>query len=157
MISAPGTILGGLRAKRKLCPGMYSQQRGPEVLVVGDLPLTIHRDSYRPTDKPECMVRRSIASRCVSSKSHVHHPSVATIHDFRCNQDTAVVWKFAHLVHILVVAGIDNRVHLTRIYAPHCTRGGAGPTTQSDSQTGFTLPLVLHRPMRTVRQQPARK
>ena len=30
--------------------------------VVGDLPLTIHRDSFRPTDKSECMVRRSSAN-----------------------------------------------------------------------------------------------
>ena len=95
--------------------------------------------------------------RCVSPKSTSITRASPQCRDFRCNQDTALVWKFAHLVHILVAAGIDNRVHLTRIYAPHCTHGGAGPTTQSDSQTGFTLPLVLHQPMRTVRQQPARK
>ena len=63
-----------------------------------------------------------------------------------CNHDAAVIEKSANLLHILPAAGIDSRVHLTRIHAPHCTRGGSGPATQSDSQTGFTLPLVLHRP-----------
>ena len=30
--------------------------------LLGDLPLTIRRDSSRPTDKPEYTVRRSVAS-----------------------------------------------------------------------------------------------
>src|SRR5664279_4769504 len=68
-------------------------------------------------------------------------------------RDTAVVWKFAHLVHILVAAGIDRRVHLTRIHAPHGTHGGAGPTTQSDSQTSDTLLVGLLRSVRTARQR----
>ena len=66
--------------------------------------------------------------------------------DFRCNQDTAVVWKFrtsgAH--------SRRSRNRQPRAFDSHpCAalqRGGAGPATQSDSQTGFTLPLVLHRP-----------
>ena len=86
--------------------------------------------------------------RCVSPKSTSITRASPQCRDFRCNQDTAVVWKFAHLVHILVAAGIDNRVHLTRIHATHCTHGAAGPTTQSDSQTGFTLPLVLDERLR---------
>jgi len=69
----------------------------------------------------------------------------------------SAVWKFAHLVHILVAAGIDSRVHLTRILTQHFARGGADLTTQSESQTSYTLHLVLHHPMHTVRQQPARK
>ena len=84
--------------------------------------------------------------RCMSPKSTSITRASPQCHDFRCNRDTAVVWKFARLLNILVAAGIDNRVHLTRIHAPHCTHGGAGPTTQFDSQTGFTLPLVLHQP-----------
>ena len=55
-----------------------------------------------------------------------------------------------------VANGIDNRVHLTRIHAPHCTHGGAGPITQSDSQTSDTLPGGLLRSVRTARQRLAR-
>lgn len=39
-------------------------------LVVGDLPLTTHRDSFRPTDKSECMVRRSSASGARVLRAH---------------------------------------------------------------------------------------
>jgi|HubBroStandDraft_6_1064221.scaffolds.fasta_scaffold559399_2 hypothetical protein len=61
------------------------------------------------------------------------------------------------LVHLLVAAGIDSRVHLTRILTQYFARGGADLSTQSESQTSCTLHLVLHQPMYTVRQQPARK
>jgi hypothetical protein len=82
--------------------------------------------------------------QCMSPKSTSITRASPQCHDFRCNQDTAIVWKFAHPVHILVAAEIDSRAHLTRIHAPHCTHGGAGPTTQSDSQTSDTLPLIWH-------------
>src|SRR5208337_4761798 len=94
---------------------------------------------------------------CMSPKNTSITRASPQCHDFRCNQDTAIVWTFAHPVHILVAAGIDSRVHLTRIHAPHCTHGGAGPTTQSDSQTSDTLLLIWHQPMHTVRRRPARK
>ena len=52
--------------------------------------------------------------------------------------------------------GIDSRVLLMRNLAQHRAHGGADrPTTQCDSQIGFNLPSVLHRPVHTVRQQPA--
>jgi len=44
-----------------LCADVGLGQLSPSP-VVGDLPLTIHRDSSRPTDKSGCMFRRSSAS-----------------------------------------------------------------------------------------------
>src|ERR1035438_2555194 len=50
-----------------------------------------------------------------------------------------------------------GRLHLMRIpYIAVCTRRRRS-TTQFESRTALTLPLVLHQPMHTVRQQPARK
>src|SRR5271157_4356463 len=90
---------------------MTARTEVPRSLVVGDLPLTIHPDSSRPTYKPKCMVAaRSPA--CMSPKSKSITRASPQCHDFRCKRDTAVVWTFAHLVHILVAAGIDSRAHL---------------------------------------------
>lgn len=54
--------------------------------VVGDLPLTIHRDSSRPTDKPECIVRPLHRQQCKSPKSMSITRAAPQCHDFRCNQ-----------------------------------------------------------------------
>jgi len=63
--------------------------------------------------------------RCTSHKSTFIARGSPQCHDFRCNRDTAWVWKFAHLVHILVAAGIDSRVQLMRIFTQHCVHNGA--------------------------------
>ena len=63
--------------------------------------------------------------QCMSPKSTSITRASPQCHDFRCNQHTAVVWKFAHQLHILVATGIDSRVHLMRILAQHCAHGGA--------------------------------
>ena len=75
--------------------------------------------SFRPTDKPESFVRSSIASCSRVPKSTSITRASPQCRDFRCNQDTAEVWMFAHLLHALVASGIDSRVHLTRILAQH--------------------------------------
>src|SRR5271157_4530395 len=72
---------------------------------------------------------------CMSPKSTSITRASPQCHDFRCHRDTAVVWKFAHLVHILVTTGIDSRVHLmAHPYAALCARR-CRLITQFESQT----------------------
>ena len=93
--------------------------------------------------------------RCMSPKSTSITRASPQRHDFRCNQDTTVVRKFAHLVHSRCSRNRQPRASNAHPCTAMCTRR-CRPTTQFESQTSVTLPLVLHQPMHTVRQQPAR-
>ena len=74
--------------------------------------------------------------------------------NFRCNQHTS---QLGTLYVSCASRRSGNRQAPMRIpYTAVCTRRRR-LTTQSESQTSCTLPLVLHQPMHTVRQQPARK
>lgn len=68
----------------------------------------------------------------------------------------AVVWKFAHLAHISKSAEIDGSAHLLLIPTLPCTHDGAD-WPQFEYRTNFTFPLVLHRAMRGVWQEPGCK
>src|SRR5208337_1028256 len=45
---------------------------------------------------------------CMSPKSTSITRAQPQRHDFRCNQHTAVAWKFAHVAYILVASGIGS-------------------------------------------------
>jgi hypothetical protein len=63
--------------------------------------------------------------QCMSPKSSSITRAPPQCHDFRYNQDTAVVWKFVHQLFVLVATGIDSRVHLMRIFTQQCPHDGA--------------------------------
>ena len=112
-------------------------------LVVGDLPLTIHRDSS-PTDKSECIVRRSIAQ-------------VAPQRRELPRQSAHAVSKVRTLAaHSCCSRNRQPRTSDERPCRALCARRRR-QTVQFESQTSFTLPLVLHWPLHAVQQQPARE
>ena len=112
-------------------------------LVVGDLPLTIHRDSS-PTDKSECIVRRSIAQ-------------VAPQRRELPRQSAHAVSKVRTLAaHSCCSRNRQPRASDERPCRALCARRRR-QTVQFESQTSFTLPLVLHWPLHAVQQQPARE
>ena len=125
-------------------------------LLVGDLPLTISL-RFLPTDgqtgihgsplrRQRCMSPKSTSITRGSAQCHepplqpgrgctleVRTPAVHS----RCSRNRQPSASDAHPCPILCA----RRCRLT---------------TQSESQTSCTLPLVLHQPMRTVRLRPAR-
>ena len=95
--------------------------------------------------------------QCMSPKSTSITRASPQCHDFRCNQ------RHGRSLEVRTSGAHSrcNRNRQPRASDAHpCTALCARrcrQTTQSESQTSCTLPLVLHQPMHTVRQQPARK
>src|SRR5208283_6010008 len=104
------------RSARRQCPEKSCCGRSPAA----------NSPRFLPTNGQTGMYGSPIHRHlCVSPKSTSITRASPQCHDFRCNQHTAVAWKFAHVAYILVASGIGGRVHLMGILAQHCAHGAA--------------------------------
>ena len=95
--------------------------------------------------------------RCMSAKSTSITRASPQRHELPWQSAHAAVRKSAHQLRILVAAGdrqprASDARPCTALCARRCRQ-----TAQFESQTSFTLPLVLHWPLHAVQQQPARE
>ena len=100
---------------QKLRGDVVQERSAPRRSFDGHPDRRTNRNVWSPLDR----------QRYISPKSSDITRASPQFHDFRRNQDTAVVRTFAHQMCIRVATGIGSHVETVRILAQHCTHGGA--------------------------------
>ena len=130
-------------------------RRSSTSLVVGDLPLTIHRDPSRRT-KSECIAPPLQRQRCMSAKSTSIAQAAPQRRELPRQSAHAVSKVRTLAAHSCCSRNRQPRASDERPCRALCARRRR-QTVQFESQTSFALPLVLHWPLHAVQQQPARE